>query len=585
MTIFNFLTLLGGLALTLYGMNVMGNGLTKTSGGKLEAILEKFAGNPFKGLLFGAIVTAVVQSSSATTVMVVGFVNSGIMKLTQAVGIIMGANIGTTITSWLLAMTSISSDNFLIQMLKPTSFAPILAAIGIVYIMFSKNEKKKHLGDVFLGFTILMTGMSMMSDAVAPLANVPEFTGILTLFSNPILGMLCGALLTGIIQSSAASIGILQALCVTDAITYSTALPIIMGQNIGTCVTALLSSAGASKNARRTALIHLYFNVIGTVLFMVLFYTADAFVDFAFLDMPANAFGISVIHSLFNVAATIVLFPFGNLLVKLSCMTIRADDQLETVSEFQTLDDRFLSNPAYAIEQAMQVTNRMCEICKTGLLEAFDLVIGKYDESSEQKIEALEQKVDHFEDKLGTYLVKLSKYELSQEDSRKISILLHSIGDIERMSDHSVELARSAREMDEKGMTFSGSARNEMQVFTDALRDIVTRTSEVFEKEDVALARTVEPLEQVIDDLNAQIKQNHVERLKNGECTIEMGFVLSDISTCYERIANHCSNLAVCQIQVHKGEYDTHEYLQAVKQKNEVFDREKEKFALAYHLS
>ena len=585
MTIFNFLTLLGGLALTLYGMNVMGNGLTKTSGGKLEAILEKFAGNPFKGLLFGAIVTAVVQSSSATTVMVVGFVNSGIMKLIQAVGIIMGANIGTTITSWLLAMTSISSDNFLIQMLKPTSFAPILAAIGIVYIMFSKNEKKKHLGDVFLGFTILMTGMSMMSDAVAPLANVPEFTGILTLFSNPILGMLCGALLTGIIQSSAASIGILQALCVTDAITYSTALPIIMGQNIGTCVTALLSSAGASKNARRTALIHLYFNVIGTVLFMVLFYTADAFVDFAFLDMPANAFGISVIHSLFNVAATIVLFPFGNLLVKLSCMTIRDDDQLETVSEFQTLDDRFLSNPAYAIEQAMQVTNRMCEICKTGLLEAFDLVIGKYDESSEQKIEALEQKVDHFEDKLGTYLVKLSKYELSQEDSRKISILLHSIGDIERMSDHSVELARSAREMDEKGMTFSGSARNEMQVFTDALRDIVTRTSEVFEKEDVALARTVEPLEQVIDDLNAQIKQNHVERLKNGECTIEMGFVLSDISTCYERIADHCSNLAVCQIQVHKGEYDTHEYLQAVKQKNEVFDREKEKFALAYHLS
>lgn len=550
MTIFNFLTLLGGLALTLYGMNVMGNGLTKTSGGKLEAILEKFAGNPFKGLLFGAIVTAVVQSSSATTVMVVGFVNSGIMKLTQAVGIIMGANIGTTITSWLLAMTSISSDNFLIQMLKPTSFAPILAAIGIVYIMFSKNEKKKHLGDVFLGFTILMTGMSMMSDAVAPLANVPEFTGILTLFSNPILGMLCGALLTGIIQSSAASIGILQALCVTDAITYSTALPIIMGQNIGTCVTALLSSAGASKNARHTALIHLYFNVIGTVLFMVLFYTADAFVDFAFLDMPANAFGISVIHSLFNVAATAVLFPFGNLLVKLSCMTIRDDDQLETVSEFQTLDDRFLSNPAYAIEQAMQVTNRMCEICKTGLLEAFDLVIGKYDESSEQKIEALEQKVDHFEDKLGTYLVKLSKYELSQEDSRKISILLHSIGDIERMSDHSVELARSAREMDEKGMTFSGSARNEMQVFTDALRDIVTRTSEVFEKEDVALARTVEPLEQVIDDLNAQIKQNHVERLKNGECTIEMGFVLSDISTCYERIADHCSNLAVCQIQV-----------------------------------
>ena len=585
MSIFNFLTLVGGLALFLYGMNVMGEGLTKASGGKLERILEKLTSNPLLGMLCGLAVTAVIQSSSATTVMVVGFVNSGIMKLTQAVGVIMGANIGTTVTSWLLSLTAISSDNFFVQLCKPSSFSPVLAAIGIIFLMFSKNERHRDVGQVFLGFTVLMTGMDMMSGSVEPLANVPEFTRILTMFSNPILGLLAGTILTAIIQSSSASVGILQALCVTNAIGYSTALPIIMGQNIGTCVTALISSAGASKNARRAALIHLYFNVIGTTLFMVVFYTVNQFVHFEFMSQPATAAGIAVIHSTFNILATLVLLPFNRLLVKLAMLTIRDNEQIETVSEFQSLDDRFLTTPAYALEQAMQVTNRMCEICKTGLLKAFDLIVGRYDESTEQEIEALEQKVDNYEDKLGTYLVKLSKYELSQEDSQKISILLHSIGDIERMSDHSVELARSAKEMADKEMTFSESARKEMLVFSDALRDIVTRTSKVFETEDLELARTVEPLEQVIDDLNAKIKANHVERLKNGECTIEMGFVLSDISTCYERIADHCSNLAVCQIQVHKGEYDTHEYLQGVKHKNEVFDREKEKFAVAYHLA
>ncbi len=585
MSIFNFLTLVGGLALFLYGMNVMGEGLTKASGGKLERILEKLTSNPLLGMLCGLAVTAVIQSSSATTVMVVGFVNSGIMKLTQAVGVIMGANIGTTVTSWLLSLTAISSDNFFVQLCKPSSFSPVLAAIGIIFLMFSKNERHRDVGQVFLGFTVLMAGMDMMSGSVEPLANVPEFTRILTMFSNPILGLLAGTILTAIIQSSSASVGILQALCVTNAIGYSTALPIIMGQNIGTCVTALISSAGASKNARRAALIHLYFNVIGTTLFMVVFYTVNQFVHFEFMSQPATAAGIAVIHSTFNILATLVLLPFNRLLVKLAMLTIRDNEQIETVSEFQSLDDRFLTTPAYALEQAMQVTNRMCEICKTGLLKAFDLIVGRYDESAEQEIEALEQKVDNYEDKLGTYLVKLSKYELSQEDSQKISILLHSIGDIERMSDHSVELARSAKEMADKEMTFSESARKEMLVFSDALRDIVTRTSKVFETEDLELARTVEPLEQVIDDLNAKIKANHVERLKNGECTIEMGFVLSDISTCYERIADHCSNLAVCQIQVHKGEYDTHEYLQGVKHKNEVFDREKEKFAVAYHLA
>ncbi len=585
MSIFNVLTLIGGLALFLYGMNVMGDGLTKASGGKLEKILERLTNSPIKGVLLGAAVTAVIQSSSATTVMVVGFVNSGIMKLSQAVGVIMGANIGTTVTSWLLSLTSISSSNVFIRMLKPSSFSPVLAVIGIIYTMFCKSEKRKNIGEVFLGFAVLMTGMETMSGAVAPLANVPEFTRILTMFSNPILGMLAGAVLTAIIQSSSASIGILQALCVTDAISYSSALPIIMGQNIGTCVTALISSAGASKNAKRAALIHLYFNVIGTTLFMLVFYSLNSWIHFEFLSQTASAAGIAVIHSCFNIAATIVLLPFGKLLEKLAVMTIRDNDQLEAVSDFQALDDRFLTKPAFAIEQAMQVTNKMCELCKDGLLGAFSLIQGKYDEGVEQHIEALEAKVDNYEDKLGTYLVKLSKFELSEEDSQKISILLHSIGDLERMSDHSVELARSAKEITEKNLSFSESAKREMDVFSAALTDIVTRTSKVFETEDIALAKTVEPLEQVIDGLNAQIKQNHVERLKSGECSIEMGFILSDISTCYERIADHCSNLAVCQIQVHKGEYDTHEYLQGIKIGSEEFDRAKAKFASAYHLA
>ena len=585
MSIFSILTLAGGLAIFLYGMNVMGEGLTKASGGKLERVLEKLTSNQLFAILLGAGVTAVMQSSSATTVMVVGFVNSGLMKLSQTVPIIMGANIGSTVTSWLLAMTSISSDSILVQMFKPSSFGPIRAVIGVVYIMFIKNEKRRNIGEVFIGFYLLITGMNMMSGAVAPLANVPEFTGILTMFSNPILGMLVGALLTAVIQSSAASIGILQALCVTDAVTYSVALPIIMGQNIGTCVTALLSSIGASKNAKRAAVVHLYFNLVGTILFMVAFYSVNYFVDFSFLNQPAAPAGIAMIHSCFNVAATVVLLPFGKLLEKMAVMTIRDNEEIETVSDFQSLDDRFLTKPAFAIEQAMQVTNKMCDLCKDGLMGAFDLIQGQYDEGAEQHIEALETKVDNYEDKLGTYLVKLSKFELSEEDSQKISILLHSIGDLERMSDHSVELARSAKEIKEKGLSFSESAKKEMDVFSQALRDIVSRTSKVFETEDIALAKTVEPLEQVIDDLNAQIKENHVERLKNGECSIEMGFILSDISTCYERIADHCSNLAVCQIQVHKGEYDTHEYLHGIKLGSEEFDRAKEKFAAEYHLA
>lgn len=584
MNFFNVLSLIGGLALFLYGMNVMGDGLTKVSGGRLELILEKLTRNQFMAVLLGAAVTGIIQSSSATTVMVVGFVNSGIMKLSQTVGIIMGANIGTTITSWLLAMTSIESDNFLIQLLKPSSFSPVLAAVGIIFIMFTRNEKKHDLAQVFLGFTILMTGMSAMSDSVKPLANVPEFTGILTMFSNPVLGLIAGAVLTAVIQSSSASIGILQALCVTDSITYAAALPIIMGQNIGTCVTALISSIGASKNAKRAALIHLYFNVIGTALFMIGFYAVNAFVDFPFLSETAGSSGIAVIHSCFNIAAALVLMPFGRLLEKLAIMTIRDDDKIEIVSDFQALDDRFLSNPAFAVGQAVQVTNKMCEICKTALLGAFDLIEGDYNDAAEQQIEALEKKVDHYEDKLGTYLVKLSRYELSEEDSQKISILLHSIGDLERMSDHSVEIARSAKEIAEKGMKFSDAAKAEMQVFSAALRDIVIRTSEVFETADVKLAATVEPLEQVIDGLNTKIKQNHVERLKKDQCSMEMGFILADISTCYERIADHCSNLAVCQIQVHKGEYDTHEYLHEIKHKSEEFDRAKSKFAELYHL-
>ena len=574
MDIFGVLTMLGGLALFLFGMDVMGDGLEKASGGRLEKILEKLTANKLMAVLLGAGVTAVIQSSSATTVMVVGFVNSGIMKLEQAVGIIMGANVGTTMTSWLLSLTGLEGGSFIIKMLKPSSFAPILAVIGIIFTMFlKKNEQKKNLGAVLLGFMVLMTGMDMMSGAVKPLANVPEFTALFTMFSNPILGLLVGALVTAIIQSSSASVGILQALSARGAITFGSALPIIMGQNIGTCATALISGLGASKNARRTSLVHLYFNVIGTVVFLIVFYAVNSFVQFEFMNGPANAFNIAIIHTIFNLFATVILLPFSNLLVKMACVTIKDDPIAEaepTAEEkaFRLLDPRFLKTPGYAVDQCKLTAVDMAKHAKDGLLMSLDL-LENFDEAKAIRVKELEDLVDRYEDELGSYMVKLSHESLSKYDSHTISLLLHSIGDLERISDHSMNILSAAEEMRDKGMIFSEDGKAELKVFVNAVREILDLTVGAFEKNDIKKASFVEPLEEVIDDINVVVKANHIKRLQKGICTIEQGFVLSDISTNLERVSDHCSNIAISVIEIDRDGFDAHGYLENLKKEND----------------
>ena len=571
MDIFSVLSLIGGLALFLYGMHVMGDGLSKLSGGKMEKILETLTSNPLKAVGLGALVTAVIQSSSATTVMVVGFVNSGIMKLSQAVGIIMGANIGTTITSWILSLSGIESDSFFIQLFKPTSFSPVLAIIGVAFLLFAKSPRKKDIGTIFLGFAVLMFGMESMSSAVKPLADVPEFTGILTTFANPLLGMVAGALLTAIIQSSSASVGILQALCVTGAVSYAVAVPIILGQNIGTCVTALLSAIGAKKNAKRAAMVHLYFNLIGTAVFLVVFYGAQLFVTFGFMDQAANAAGIAVVHSVFNVFATLVLLPFSGLLEKLACLTIREEAEEAPRTGMELLDVRFLEQPSIAMEQSRQAAKKMSDLSRNTLLTAMSL-LQTYDKEKEEQVLQFEDSVDKCEDALGTYLVKLGEKDLNQKDSRDLSLILHCIGDFERISDHGVNIMESAREMYEKGMKFSDKAARELAVISRAVEDIVNISYDVFKNEDKEQAKAVEPLEEVIDELNHELKDRHIRRLRQGKCTIEQGFVLSDITTSLERIADHCSNIAVCILQIGENSFDTHGYLNYVKkEKNREF--------------
>lgn len=567
MDFFSVLTMIGGLALFLYGMNIMGDGLAKVSGGKLERILENLTSNPMRAVLLGAGVTAVIQSSSATTVMVVGFVNSGIMKLSQAVGVIMGANIGTTITSWILSLSGIEGDNFLIRLCKPTSFSPILAAIGIIMLLFMKNEKKKDIGSILVGFAVLMFGMETMSGAVKPLADVPEFTGILTAFSNPLLGLIAGAILTAVIQSSSASVGILQALCVTGAVSYGTAIPIIMGQNIGTCVTALLSSIGASKNAKRAAMVHLYFNIIGTAVFMILFYSVNYFIHFGFMTDAANGAGIAIVHSAFNIFATLVLLPFSKGLEKLACLTIRdgKPGEAEAVQEqFQLLDARFLDKPAFAMEQSVHVAVQMAEESKKTLFTAMELLTDYSDEKA-KLVSELESVVDRYEDELGSYLVKLARKNLNSHDSHTLSIVLHCIGDFERISDHAINIMEAAVEMHEKNLTFSKKAEGELEVFCRVVKDIVTESYDVFCSQNLQKAQLIEPLEDVIDELNQELKKRHIRRLRNGKCTIELGFILSDITTSLERVADHCSNIAVCVTQVREDTYDTHSYLDSVK--------------------
>jgi len=561
MDVFNLLNMIGGLALFLYGMSVMGNGLSKMAGGKLETILEKLTTKRLFAVLLGAGVTAVIQSSSATTVMIVGFVNSGIMKLSQAVGVIMGANIGTTVTSWLLSLTGIEGSTIWLKLLKPSSFSPVLAAIGIALIMASKSEsKKKDIGGILIGFAILMFGMETMSGAVSGLANNPSFTKLMTAFSNPILGMAIGAILTAIIQSSSASVGILQALCATGVVNYSIAIPIIMGQNIGTCVTSIISSIGASKNARRAAMIHLYFNLIGTILFMVVFYTLNSFIDFAFLGESANAAGIAVIHSLFNICATIILFPFSSLLVKLAEATIPEGKKMEEEEEYTvSIDERFLERPAFAMELCRGKVREMADLSKTAIALALEVLL-TYDAKKVEEVIRLESVADKYEDILGSYLVKLSSKNISAADSQSMSIILHSISDFERISDHAMDIVKSAEEIHTKGLSFTKHAKQEIEVLVRAVNDICNLTVESFCSDDDMKATHVEPLEEVIDTLSKKIKENHINRLQKGKCTIEMGFILEDILTGLERVSDHCSNIAIEMITIFDNDYNTHEY-------------------------
>ena len=584
MDIFSAIAFLGGLAFFLYGMSMLGDGLSRASGGKMEKILEKLTNNRIKAVLLGAGVTAVIQSSSATTVMVVGFVNAGIMKLNQAVGLIMGANIGTTATSWILSLTGIEGSNFFLKMLKPTSFAPILAIIGAFILMFAKSEKKKNVATIMVGFAILMSGMTAMSNAVEPLAEVPEFGQILVKFANPVAGVLAGMIITAVIQSSSASVGILQALCATGNVTYGLAIPIIMGQNIGTCITAIMSAIGANKNAKRAAAIHLYFNLIGTVVCLILFYGINVFVHFDFLTDAIGPANIAIIHSVFNIFTTVLLLPFGNQLVKLAQLTVGNHEEKEVSDEMQipVLDERFLERPAVAAEYSYVAAKRMAYLSRESLLSSLEL-FDQYDDKKAERITELEETVDQYEDKIGSYLVQLSSKTLSDTDSRSMTMLLHCIGDFERISDHAVSLMRSAKEMKEKDLHFSEHADAEMSVFRAAVKDIVDTAFSAFVTDNVKEAKKVESLEDVIDDINIQVRNRHVRRLQEGRCTIQLGFILSDMCTDMERISDHCSNISAYQVQQHDSEYDPHAYSNEIRD-HEDFRQQREKYRELYEL-
>ncbi|OUQ36984.1 Na/Pi cotransporter family protein [Faecalibacterium sp. An121] len=582
MNITHVFSLLGGLALFLYGMDLMGKSLERQAGSRLQKILSRLTDNPFKGFLLGLAVTAVIQSSSATTVMVVGFVNSGIMQLHQAAGIIMGSNVGTTVTSWLLSLTGLEGDSLLIQLFKPSTFSPLLAFIGILLFMFG-GEKKKGIGGILIGFAILMTGMTAMSDAVSPLENEPWFTELFVRFSNPILGVLVGALVTAVIQSSSASVGILQALSSTGVITYGSAIPIIMGQNIGTCATALISSVGTNKNARRAAMIHLYFNVIGVTVFLVLFYGLNAVFHFSFITDVIAPWGIAVVHTAFNLGATALLLPFTGLLERLACLTIPDDEKKE---KFALLDERLLNTPSVAVEQARSVTSEMAEMARSGVLQAMSLT-HRWDADLAQKVREQEKQVDRYEDALGTYLVKLSGHELNHDDSQQVNTLLHTISDFERISDYSLNLLLSAQEIHDKEITFSADAQEELSVLEDVVQDLLNRTTEAFRQNDLHLASKVEPMESVLGELVRAIKARHIARLQAGSCSIHYGFVLDDLLTSYSRICAHCSNVAVAQIEVAQDSFDTHAYLSDLRhnkaaEESKAFQRRVDRYRARY---
>ncbi len=559
--IFKIITLLGGLALFLFGMDIMGKALERQAGGKLQTILAKMSSNVFKGFLLGLGVTAVIQSSSATTVMVVGFVNSGIMTLKQAVGVIMGSNIGTTVTAWILSLSGLEGDSFLISIFKPSTLAPLIGVIGIILFMFTKSEKKKGVGTIMLGFLALMTGMDIMGDSMAFLEHEPWFAKLMISFSNPVVGILFGAVLTAIIQSSSASVGILQGLCSTGVVTFGSAIPIILGQNIGTCITAIMGAIGANRNARRTAMVHLLFNVVGVTIFVVVFYGLGLFIDWRFLSDTAAAWNIAVIHTCFNVAATIVLIPMNGLLVKLACLLV---PDVKEPEKTELLDSRLLATPAVAVQRAQTIAGQMA----SDAAEAMRLAIGltkNYDASAMKQVVGLEDRTDRYEDALGTYLVKLSGMNLSVHDNRILNTLLHSISDIERMADHAMAVAKAAEEIDAKKITFSKQARGELAVLEQAVLDIVDRTVAAYKRFDLKQAIKIEPQEQVVDALVREVKSRHVRRLRDGLCTVEYGFVLEDLLTAFGRTADHCSNVAVEMLQVNEGKLEAHEYLNALK--------------------
>ena len=561
----------------------MADGLEKLAGGKLESILKRMTSNPLKSLLLGAGITAVIQSSSAVTVMLVGLVNSGIMELSGSVGIIMGSNVGTTITAWMLSLVGIESDNIFIKLLKPSSFSPILALIGVVMTMMAKSNKKKDVGYILIGFAVLMYGMEFMSDAVEPLKDMPEFTSILTAFTNPFLGILTGMVLTAIIQSSSASVGILQALSLTGSITYGMALPIIMGQNIGTCVTSLISSIGVSKNAKRVAVVHVSFNLIGTIIFTALYCVAHYMIELPILAEAITPVNIAIIHSIFNISTTIILLPFSKVLVTIANTVIKETEE-EPEKQIAFLDERLLKTPSIALQELTNLAYQMADVTKISICEAMELLFD-YDEEKGKHVKDLETEVDIYEDKLGGYLIRMSAHELSDEDSAQVSKLLHAIGDLERISDHAVNIMEAGKEMKEKGLQISDQGIKEIKIATQAIYEILGISIDAFKNNDLELAYKVEPLEECVDDLIDGIKMSHINRLKDGHCTIEHGFVLSDILTNYERVSDHCSNLGVAIIELSKGLFDAHAYADSKVKDDPEFKRLYEEYTAKYALN
>ena len=583
MDVFNLLSLIGGLTFFLYGMNVMSSSLEKMAGGRLEEMLRRMTANPLLSMVLGAVITIAMQSSSATTVMLVGLVNSGIMQFSQTIHIIFGANVGTTLTAWITSLSGIQSDLFWVQMLKPKNFSPLLAFAGILMLMLSKKDRKKTVGTVLVGFAVLMYGMEMMSGAVSPLADMPEFESLLVQFSNPLLGVLIGAVFTGIIQSSAASMGILQALSMTGSITYGMALPIIMGLNIGTCATSLISCIGTNVKARRVAILHVSIKIIGTLILLPLFLLGNSLFHWSFVTQAAKPWDIALLHTIFNLLTCALLMPVAGRLVKLTERLVKDHSHpADAVSQPQ-LDELLLRSPSVAVGESFHVSKDMCRQAH----EILQLAIGlfdRFDETAEQRILQMEDSLDNFEDKLGTYLVKLSSQALSSEDSQVVSKILHAIGDFERLGDHACNLVKVAREIHEKQVSFSPNATREIKVLTDAIQEILNITACAYDGDSVELAAKVEPLEQVIDRLTVQIKNNHVKRLQHGACTIEGGFILADLLNNYERISDHCSNIAVAIIEVEHNSFDTHKYLNGVKYGNSVFNEIYDSFDKKYAL-